>query len=1174
MPLTMTTLDIIVNFAISFLAGYLPMLGNKDDVMRHLEKCYKKALGKWNVSQETRELMSDNMLDQLSYLQQYIKDKRKGINPKTKELLVAWLHEISRDSKCLEYINSYQTDIINYKLDDYFETLKKEVLECNSNVLKALKEQKVSLEKLSERMMEVVRVNGSYPQIQISADVDSFTRLPDKCIHRETLVENAMSMLFERNCLWIHGNVKQGKTIFSCLVAARMDGYTKLWIPFNNSNLYNLDCIISEIKGNERYLLILDAVDPGDSGLFETFIHTVESKAEDNFKIIITSRKKYSDFVFRKPIVIPEMELRLLLESEIKEIIPIDKQHLSSLILGITYGHPWLVQIALSILESSGWELTDDGIRKLFSCPKGTSVEVVVRNLVAQSVDRSDLRLLNRLLIISGSFTEEDCRTMADVKPEISNASLVLNNLCSNWIVKNDAGYSLSPLIKKSLTPDLSRNEYKDCSKAFAHHILEKKILYPNDVLNIIFLLSQAEEYEEAANFYCSALVQLRDQKLLDAPGLDTLKLMWVGVPFPVGMNMAIQIEIRICQLTIMVSQKDPHISMVASDLETLLNNYSDNAELKAVGYDLLLMSNLLIGNVSESMRLLPYSKYDNISTILDKKIDICSFMTISLNSVTTVKELVLWMKKFIEKGLSPWDLFNEGCGFAVLNIRDKSPKEQHVDILYTIIKEAEQFGNVFLPLITTAYECLIDHYSAIKDIAGVEHTYVESVKYQNDDIGKLQLNFALASAYMNFDRFDDALEAINKSTSIYDLRVLRRTSLWAIVEKAAIVGRTDPEEAVKVLMSFVANPYFGECLDEHEKMFIWGTIAFAYWKAGNRKDSVRMMIPVADYLWRNRKEDVFYVKNILLRFNALVAETWEATKKGNEDTGFVACDYSLFTKDVPHLLDDFEPLRYFGVACMVFQLADYYIKDNDLSVKLALHAVDMYKLYGNRKEDSVILMNGALPILLNNGLWNEAMYICRMSLNNCYKFENLKKGVGIATILSTTLFLSIYRASQKCNGLFVDDLLLLDYINEGRQKINSDGILERLLKEMNSTHPSFQDIPDDMMRIVLAVWHYEVLNPSDILNLLMRIYRIDFTLYPLHSVGVFCSFFAYTIIRRSMGNQPDLYNLSGRMPEIYLSRAMNYKSYECYKKLLQALFFALKNAPKLDREGENIIYS
>ena len=56
MPLTMTTLDIIANFAISFLAGYLPMLGNKDDVMRHLEKCYKKALGKWNVSQETFNL--------------------------------------------------------------------------------------------------------------------------------------------------------------------------------------------------------------------------------------------------------------------------------------------------------------------------------------------------------------------------------------------------------------------------------------------------------------------------------------------------------------------------------------------------------------------------------------------------------------------------------------------------------------------------------------------------------------------------------------------------------------------------------------------------------------------------------------------------------------------------------------------------------------------------------------------------------------------------------------------------------------------------------------------------------------------------------------------------------------------------------------------------------------
>ena len=257
----------------------------------------------------------------------------------------------------------------------------------------------------------------------------------------------------------------------------------------------------------------------------------------------------------------------------------------------------------------------------------------------------------------------------------------------------------------------------------------------------------------------------------------------------------------------------------------------------------------------------------------------------------------------------------------------------------------------------------------------------------------------------------------------------------------------------------------------------------------------------------------------------------------------------------------------------MVFQLADYYIKDNDISVKLALHAVDMYKLYGNRKEDSVILMNGALPILLYNGLWNEALYICRMSLNNSYKFENLKKGVGIASILSTTLFLCIYRASQKCNGLFVDDLLLLDYINEGRQKINSDGILERLLKEMNSTHPSFQDIPDDMMRIVLAVWHYEVLNPSDILNLLMRIYRINFTLYPLHSTGFFCARFAYAIIVWSMESQPEFYNISGREPLLYLSRAMKYESYKCYKKLIQALFFAMKNPPKLDAESESIIY-
>ena len=158
MPLTMTPSDLVASFVISLLAGYVPTIGKTDDVMKHLKKCYDKALGKWNVSQETRELMSDNMLDQLPQLQQYIKDKRKGINPKTKELIVAWLQEIHRDSKCLEYISSFQTDIINYKLDEYFENLKNEILDCNGDVLNALKEQKASIDKMPQKMIEAVSI--------------------------------------------------------------------------------------------------------------------------------------------------------------------------------------------------------------------------------------------------------------------------------------------------------------------------------------------------------------------------------------------------------------------------------------------------------------------------------------------------------------------------------------------------------------------------------------------------------------------------------------------------------------------------------------------------------------------------------------------------------------------------------------------------------------------------------------------------------------------------------------------------------------------------------------------------------------------------------------------------------------------------------------------------------
>ena len=1173
MALTMTTVDMAASFIISLLAGYVPGLGNNDDVMKHLDKCYRKALEKWSINQETRELMYDKMLDQLPKLVEYIKDTRKGIHPKVKELLLAWLQEIQKDSKCLEYINSCKTDFINYKVDEYYEDLKKEILQCNHEVLEALKQHTVSIEVLSERMNEIVKVQGIYPKIQISPNATSFFEMPSKCAYRQSLIADVLSMLYDKHCVWVHGNVKSGKSVFSCLVASNVDGYTKMWIPFNNSNCYDLDYIISALKPNDKYLLLLDAVDPGDSGLYEAFIQTIEQKANINLLLVVTSRKKYSDFVYRDSYMIPELSLPLLTEDDVKKMLPENKQSLLSLVFSVTYGHPWLAQIAISILESSDWQLNDDSLKKLFICPKGTPTETIVRNLVAQTVDRNDLSLLNRLLIISGDFSSDDCRAMADVKPEISNSALSLNNLCYNWVIKIGSNYRLSPLIKNALNPDLSRNEFKDCSKAYAHHILEKKVLDPSDALHVIILLIQAEEYGEAACFYCGLLIQMRDENLLDSPGLDIIKMMWVGVPLPESMNLNIQIEIRICQLTILTSQRDPHLSWVAGDLERLLKEYSGNNDLKVAGFDLLLMSNLLIGNVSESMRLLPFSKFDNVSTILDEKIDLCSLMTVSLSSVKTVEDLSLWMNKFVEKELSPWDIFNESCAFAVLNVRDNYPKDQHVCILKTIVQEAEKYGNTFLAMITTSYECLIDHYSALLDVEGVERIYAESSKYQYTDIGKLQLNFGLASAYLNLGRYDEALEAINKSTSVYDFRILRRTSLWAIVEKAAIIGRNDANGAVGAIISFVRNPYFGESFDEHEKMFIWGTLAFAYWKANNRIDSVRMMTIVAEYLWRNREEESEYVRAMLLRFNTLVAEAWEATRKGDKSNHLDYSDYNLFTKDAPHLLDDFEPLRFFGVACMMFQLADYYIKDNNTSIKLALQAMDMYKLYGNRKEDSAILMDGALPILLDNGLWNEAVYIGRMSFLNSCIFEESQKGIGQTTVLATALFFCIYRASMKLQGKPINDQIILDYIDEGKQKIKSNGVLERLIQEMSSEQPSLDDLPDDMMRIVLSVWHYEVLKPVEILNLLLRIYQIKITLYPLHSAGVFCSSFAYSIVRWSMETQSQFYRLNYQSPAKYLSRAMNYESYESYKKLIQAMYFSMKNPPELDAVSESIIY-
>lgn len=123
--------DIVLSFAISVGAGYVPNIINKIQGDKTLEDkindCFNKALKKWDVSQDTRDLLNCKSLKYYTELKDFITDKSKGIHPKIKELLHLWVMELRSDELCSNFIIMQQQELANDKLNDILSILNDDI---------------------------------------------------------------------------------------------------------------------------------------------------------------------------------------------------------------------------------------------------------------------------------------------------------------------------------------------------------------------------------------------------------------------------------------------------------------------------------------------------------------------------------------------------------------------------------------------------------------------------------------------------------------------------------------------------------------------------------------------------------------------------------------------------------------------------------------------------------------------------------------------------------------------------------------------------------------------------------------------------------------------------------------------------------------------------------------
>lgn len=105
-------MEIALSLIISYIAGNIPtitniIVGNRS-LYSHLNKCFKKAVKRWDYPDCVKDSMCQNMDKNLIHLKEYITLDHKGRHPKENELLQLWAEEIMNTPDCCQFINNLQ----------------------------------------------------------------------------------------------------------------------------------------------------------------------------------------------------------------------------------------------------------------------------------------------------------------------------------------------------------------------------------------------------------------------------------------------------------------------------------------------------------------------------------------------------------------------------------------------------------------------------------------------------------------------------------------------------------------------------------------------------------------------------------------------------------------------------------------------------------------------------------------------------------------------------------------------------------------------------------------------------------------------------------------------------------------------------------------------------------
>ena len=1179
MPLTMTGADIVASFVISWFAGNIPTIKdaiqNTPTLKERINKCFNKALKRWNVPQETRDLMADTAEKHFFELEQFLNASKKGINPKTRDLLVLWTGELHNDELCYAFILEHKIDINNASLSELGLELKQgfdELISQNTALLQETNSIQQSVALLSEKVTDMAMSFGLSAEITCSDSVDDICPIPEVVAERRELLDKCQKILDNEFALHIYGSYRSGKSVLSCLLAKRYPEYVKMIIPFNRLpiSFAPLRQIASE-KGKK--IIILDGLNIEDSDKCSSFCKLVKQITSIDCLLIVNSYTSFKDISFGVTSPINEIETTSLTEEDVNSMFTDENRVWVPVVCGVTSGAPQLVLLAYTFLSAHNFTLDTDQLGKLFTLDGELNIADSCRRVLNKMVPNQDaLLLLNRLLLYTKTFTEDDAKAIATVEPAIDMPLYSLSALTGLWVNKNDGRYEVIPLLRKSVKPDLNKFTLKSCCRLIAERILKKQTLGIGDVVDVLTLYVKGEHYEEAAQFYIYTLHKLNDANLLDNRHASIAMSMWIDLPLPDGMSIGSKVYLRMSQLVIIGFKNAEKCKFIAKDLESLLcDTRIENAEVKSICYLILSVYYSLIGDIERALATKiaakPSPKIANVLTKIDEK----SMFLVQLSKVKDEEGLKALMVEYKAMGEEPWHLLYDGCNCAIHSIATAKGGVDY-PALERILDWARKDLDVMYPFAVSAAGAIMANQAATKCFDDAFACFENNKDLLNYKFGLLQMNFAYGSCLEDMGDKEKAGQYYLEASKVRDLDINSAASLYSIVAASDYFGRQDSVEAVALLVEFMKRPGFFEFLTTEQQMQFYGSLAIAYWFNNQQEESMRIASIISDYVWNNRSKVDDSYKHIVLSLSIMVMQMHFILKDGIQNPEHYNMSRDLFVKNIYGLNELFAENKIFGISFILAMLKDSIHGDRVDIYSDVVRSVELTKTVLRPEDYGAPALLCFIPVLMNHHDMDAVEHILLMTAAQYKNINDAPENLEYSYLYTGLMFIGCCRSVEKINGRAFDDAKVFEVVRKYLAYFNEESKQKMILGSLKPEFEDFNGIQDDYLKTVSYVWHYDRFSANDLLSLMFKVYSIIKNSKEQKSLVAFLQSYMISLTDFAISKRRNDFSLAYIDVAGLRRKALSVSGYESTVRLMQAYYHLLKTEPKLSQELEDLL--